>query len=92
MYFKLFHYGKYILLNAHSGVTFGHRIYNHTEFVLKITHIIKSRSLAYLILSILIVIVIFVTIFSDIIIITIIIIITATTSSSSSGNSSNSLF
>ena len=39
MYCKLFRYGTYIRLNAHSGVTVGHRIYHHTAPVLKITHI-----------------------------------------------------
>lgn len=30
MYCKLFHYGTYIRLNAHSGVTVGHTVYHHT--------------------------------------------------------------
>jgi len=79
MYCKLFHYGTYVRLNAHSGVTVGHRVYLHKASVLKITHIIRSRSLAYLngalCICIIIVIVIIVIIFSDIAIIIIIIII-----------------
>jgi uncharacterized protein (DUF2062 family) len=92
MYRKLFHYGTYILLNANSGVTFGHRIYSHTEFTLKVIHIIKSRSLAYLIRSNRIVIVIVAVIFNDIIIIIISNSSSSSSSSSSSRNSSNSLF